>query len=299
MQLSAELGYLGLDVSNLAAWRQFAEQILGLGVGEPRADGSLPLRMDSHSHRFLLQEGSADDVAYIGWQVAGPAELASLRKHLAAAGVAITDGTAAEAAARGVAGLIHFRDPQGLRIEVFHGPQAGTAGWRSEKMASGYQTDGLGMGHVLMNVANHAETERFWRDILGFRLSDTVVADFLGNDLRATFLHVNPRHHSLAFAELPGYPKRLQHFMLEVNSLDDVGLTLDRCHAQGVPIALSLGRHPNDRMVSFYGVTPSGFLFEVGWGARTVDDDSSWEIKTYRGVSEWGHRPPPAAPKAA
>jgi hypothetical protein len=64
-----------------------------------------------------------------------------------------------------------------------------------------------------------------------------------------------------------------------------------------VPIALSLGRHPNDRMVSFYGVTPAGFLFEVGWGARQVDD-ATWEIGSYTQVSEWGHRPmarPPGA----
>jgi 2,3-dihydroxybiphenyl 1,2-dioxygenase len=299
MQLSAELGYLGLDVSDLAAWRLFAEDILGLSVGEARADGSLPLRMDGRSHRFLLREGAADDVAYLGWQVADPAELAALRQHLAAAGIAVADGTAQEAAARGVAALIHFRDPDGLRLELFHGPEIGPAGWRSEKMASGYHTDAMGMGHVLMNVRNLAETERFWRDTLGFRLSDTVVADFMGNDLRAIFLHVNPRHHSLAIAQLPGYPKRLQHFMLEVNALDDVGLALDRCQQQGVPIALSLGRHQNDRMVSFYGVTPSGFLFEVGWGAVTVDDDSTWETRTYRGVSDWGHRPQVPPPKAA
>jgi len=290
MQLDAELGYLGLEVGDLAAWRRFAADVLGLGIGQPRGDGSLPLRMDGHGHRFLLHEGPADDVAYLGWELADAAALVALRRHFAAAGLAVADGTAAEAAARGVAQLIHIRDPQGLRLEFFHGPEAGTAGWRSPAMASGFHTDGLGLGHVLLNVGDAAEAERFWRDVLGFRLSDRVVADFMGNELRAAFLHVNPRHHSLAFAALPGYPKRLQHFMLEVNGLDDVGLTLDRCQQLGVPIALSLGRHPNDRMVSFYGVSPSGFLFEVGWGAVTVDD-AAWEVKTHRGVSEWGHRP--------
>lgn len=298
MQLSAELGYLGLEVSDLVAWRRFATDILGLGIGQPRPDGSLPLRMDGHAHRFLLREGPADDVAYVGWQVAGAAELAAQRRHLADAGLAVTDGTPAEAAARGVAALVHLRDPQGLRVEIFHGAERGASGWRSAQMASGYHTDGLGMGHVLMNVNDSAAADRFWRDTLGFRLSDTVVASFAGTDIHARFLHVNPRHHSLAYTELPGYPKRLQHFMLEVNSLDDVGLTLDRCQQAGVPIALSLGRHPNDRMVSFYGVTPAGFLFEVGWGAVTVDDDT-WEVKTHRGVSEWGHRPQATPPNAA
>ena len=136
-----------------------------------RPDGSLPLRMDGHSHRFLLRQGAADDVAFLGWQVADAAALQALRRHLADR-IPVTDGTPAELAARGVAELFHIKDPQGLRVEFFHGPAKGSPGWRSEKMGSGFHTDGLGMGHVLMNVKNQAETERFWRETLGFRVSD-------------------------------------------------------------------------------------------------------------------------------
>jgi len=65
----------------------------------------------------------------------------------------------------------------------------------------------------------------------------------------------------------------------------------------GVPLERTLGRHQNDRMVSFYGVTPSGFNFEIGWGARQIDD-RDWEVRTYRDASDWGHRPA-AAPRTA
>jgi 2,3-dihydroxybiphenyl 1,2-dioxygenase len=296
MTLSAPLGYLGLEVGDLAAWRRFATEILGLGVGQPRSDGALPLRMDDRSHRFLLQQGPADDLAFLGWEVPDAAALQDLRKRLAAAGVAVAEGSADEAAARGVAALIHCRDPNGLRCEFFHGLESGAGPFRSAKVASGYLTAPLGLGHVLLAVDDKAASEAFWLDVLGFRLSDSIETTFLGRPLSAVFLHVNPRHHSLAFAAMPG-PKRLNHFMLEVNALDDVGAAYDRCQDQGVPIALSLGRHPNDRMVSFYGVTPAGFLFEVGWGARQVDD-ATWEIGSYTQVSEWGHRPmarPPGA----
>ena len=145
------------------------------------------------------------------------------------------------------------------------------------------------MGHVLVNARNSAETERFYREVLGFTLTDYVDTVVSGHSLHAVFLHVNPRHHSLAFAELP-IPKRLHHVMLEVNSIDDVGAAFDRCQELGVPLQRTIGRHQNDRMVSFYGYTPSGFCFEVGWGARDVDD-RSWEVKVYPGASEWGHRP--------
>ena len=86
-------------------------------------------------------------------------------------------------------------------------------------------------------------------------------------------------------------PKRMHHFMLQLAELDGLGHAYDRCVKHGVAIAQTLGRHPNDRMVSFYAVTPSGFQVELGWGARTIDD-ATWRVETYDRLSEWGHRPP-------
>ena len=79
--------------------------------------------------------------------------------------------------------------------------------------------------------------------------------------------------------------------MIEVAGFDDVGLTMDRALRAGVPIVQTLGRHPNDRMFSFYAKTPSGFQFELGWGGREIDD-ATWQPTTYDHISEWGHHPP-------
>src|SRR3546814_4344594 len=79
---------------------------------------------------------------------------------------------------------------------------------------------------------------------------------------------LNGRHHTFAFGKLPG-PKKLHHFMLQTNSMDDVGLAYDRFDAERA-IVMTLGRHTNDHMVSFYGATPSGFAVEYGWGAREM-----------------------------
>jgi hypothetical protein len=69
--------------------------------------------------------------------------------------------------------------------------------------------------------------------------------------------------------------------MLEVGSMDDVGRAYDRCLAAGVPIASTLGVHPNDRMFSFYARTPSWFDLELGWGDRKIDD-ATWEVANVR-----------------
>jgi 2,3-dihydroxybiphenyl 1,2-dioxygenase len=131
---------------------------------------------------------------------------------------------------------------------------------------------------------------RFYRDVLGLRISDFVrFTPAPQVQLNIVFFHCNPRHHSLAFATLPQASKRLHHFMLQVNALDDVGSTYYLCQDHNVPIVMSLGKHTNDHMVSFYLRTPSGFAVEYGWGAREVDD-CSWQVQVHTSGSIWGHR---------
>jgi biphenyl-2,3-diol 1,2-dioxygenase len=102
------------------------------------------------------------------------------------------------------------------------------------------------------------------------------------------FLHCNPRHHTLALVPGP-MPKRLNHLMLQVDSMDDVGLAHDRAGRLGVRISDGLGRHTNDHMFSFYADTPSGFQVEFGWGGRTID--SNWTVVRHKAQRIWGHRP--------
>ena len=105
------------------------------------------------------------------------------------------------------------------------------------------------------------------------------------------FLHCNPRHHSIAFNQSSRSGKRLSHFMVEVDALDDVGRTWSLCDREDVPMAQSLGRHVNDQMFSFYIVSPSGFTVEFGYGGRLIDD-ATWEVSTYDWPSMWGHQAP-------
>ena len=54
---------------------------------------------------------------------------------------------------------------------------------------------------------------------------------------------------------------------------------------------MTLGRHTNDRMTSFYVRTPSGFEIEYGTGGLLVDD-ATWVVRPYDAGSVWGHKPP-------
>jgi 2,3-dihydroxyethylbenzene 1,2-dioxygenase len=117
-----QLGYLGLSVRELNQWELFAAQVLGLQPNGRDADGSLFLRMDEYHHRFIVHPTGKDDLAYIGWEVATEEALEVMAEQLRQAGVPVTAGTAEEAEARRVAGIIRFADPSGIPSEIFYGP---------------------------------------------------------------------------------------------------------------------------------------------------------------------------------
>lgn len=284
-----QLGYLGFEVSDIGAWERLLTEVIGLGVAERRADGSLSFRMDGHAHRILVRPGPADDLTFVGWQTSGADAFASLVDLLHSASVDVSLGTAEEASLRKVAAFARFRDPAGVPVEIFHGPEMAKEPFQSSVARSGFVADDEGLGHVVVTANTNDESLAFYRDKLGFRLSDRIIAEIYGYHADMLFLHANRRHHSLAFGGR--MEKTINHFMIEVRSLDDVGLAFDRTMRARLQINHTIGRHPNDRMISFYAQTPSGFQFEVGFGGREVDD-ATWEPATYNALSEWGHHPP-------
>lgn len=280
------LGYVGVRAVDLDAWRPFATEILGAMAVEPDFGdaGTLHLKLDDRTYRVAVHAGETDGLAYLGWEVANAADLSSAAQELAAAGVAATEGSEEEAAARGVQGLIRFKDPCDNDLELFYGPVLDHAAFASPAGVSRFVTGDLGVGHVVLFAGEYDEMKRFYLDILGFRVSDTMgIGPF-----EVAFLHCNARHHSLAVADVPG-ASGLQHIMIEVGSLDDVGYAYDRCQDAGMPLTTNIGKHTNDHMVSFYVKTPSGFDIEYGCGGRHIDDQR-WTVTRLTKPSLWGHR---------
>src|SRR5689334_22391801 len=115
------LGYVGFRVRDPDAWCAFATGVLGFMPAEP-AGNAARFRLDDLAWRIAVEAGDADDVAYLGFEVAGPAELEALRVRLSESGLEVGNGDPELLAERGVLGLISTADPGGLRVEVFYGP---------------------------------------------------------------------------------------------------------------------------------------------------------------------------------
>jgi len=284
------LGYLGLSVKDPDAWSAFAAGVLGLMPAEA-AGAARRFRLDDQAWRIAVAPGEADDVAFLGFEVAGPADLAAFARRIEAAGGSVAEGDPSLLADRGVLGLISCHDPDGLPVEIFYGPtQRSETPFASPAGVPGFVTGEQGLGHVVMTTRHIDDARRFYQELLGFRLSDIIRMGTPPRTFEMEFFHCNSRHHTLALIPF-GAPRRLHHFMIQVPTLDAVGFALERAQAAGTPIAASLGRHTNDHMVSFYARTPSGFEVEFGFGAREVDD-ATWRVTRHDKGSSWGHRRP-------
>ena len=281
------LGYIGLEVSDLPRWRTFATDFLGLMDVSATPD-ALKLRMDSREWRIAVNQGAKDDLVFAGFEVPDAAALAAVVASLKSIDVE-TKSDLELAKTRGVTALVTCTDPSGVAVEIFHGaterfdePLLSPAG------VQGFLTGDQGMGHVVLYAMEPKKTIQFYVEGLGFKLSDNIDMPLGGGaTLELTFLHCNPRHHTLAIAPIP-VPKRMNHFMVQVQNMEDVGFAYDRAERLGFKIANTLGRHTNDHMFSFYAQTPSGFDVEFGWGARTIGPD--WTVVRHKANSTWGHK---------
>ncbi len=285
----SQLGYMGLAVRDVAAWERFAVDVLGLSVGARTPSGGFTLRLDSRAYRLFVEPGDMDDVSVMGWEHAGEAELGATVLALRAGGHDVVEAGPAEAADRGVRRLFRTLDPGGMPLDLYWGPAVAAEPFASALVPSGFVAEGQGLGHAVVNARSQEESLAFYTRLLGCRLSDFVRCEIHGHPVDIAFLHANERHHSVALAV--GQKKRIHHFMVEVGSIDDVGRCMDRALRAGVRIMQTIGRHPNDGMISFYARTPSGFQFEVGCNGRRVDD-ATWQPTTHDRISEWGHHPP-------
>lgn len=281
----ASFGYLRLSSPEPEAWRSFAVDVVGMAAVDVPA--GLGFRVDAHPYRLAVVTGERG-VAAAGFEAASCAAVTEVARRVGQAGGSVETVSAAEAEALGVSGAVRFQDPFGTPVEVYHGPRL-VPDPPARGHVSGFVTGGLGAGHLVFGGTDVAAALAFYRDVLGFSVRNTqrrAGSEAGYPEDRIWFLACNRRHHSVALFERPG-PAELVHFMFEVETLDDVGRAYDRARASGLPQRLSLGRHSNDRMVSFYSSTPDGFTVEVGYDGLEVPLGSPvYETTT---GSLWGH----------
>ncbi|MER5796389.1 VOC family protein [Streptomyces sp. NPDC059627] len=289
---AVHLGYLVIETNRFADWRRFGTEAIGMHRDDLDS-GTMRFRLDDQECRFLLRRGLAEDVVAAGWHLDDHTTFERIEARIRAHGVPVVEGTAEEAALRGVERLLRFPGPKGITQEIYTTPVKSAVPLRM--LASGFVTGDSGMGHVAVTSTKPAQLQGYFSTVFDARLTDYIDETISGVKLKIRFLRVNERHHSIAIAAVRGLPidpirTRVQHLNIQAATLDDVAQSYQRVCDLGFDMALSVGQHTNDKELSYYARTPSGFEWEVGWNPIVVDE-STWEPTTHQGISIWGHTP--------
>ncbi|MEZ0352286.1 biphenyl-2,3-diol 1,2-dioxygenase [Mycobacterium sp. pR1184] len=285
------LGYITISTNDIDRWRRFAFGVLGFAEGSGPDPDALYLRMDERAARLIVVPGDTDRVLTIGWEVRDHPALQRVKATLDGAGVPFKQLSVEEAEARRVEEVITFEDPAGTTLEVFHGavldhsPVVTPFGAR-------FVTGDQGMGHVVVPATDLAAVFEFYTEVLGFRSRGAfrVPLPKEYGPVRVRFLGINERHHSLAIVPAAHMrDPRLVHIMVEVDTLDAVGQALDRVTAEGFQLSSTLGRHTNDKMISFYVRAPGDWDIEFGTAGMRVDENY-YTAEEITADSYWGHQ---------
>jgi len=285
------LGYITISTKDIERWRHFAFGVLGFAEGKGPDTSALYLRMDERAARIVVVPGETDRVLTIGWEVRDHPALQRVKAALDGAGIPFKQLSVDEAEVRRVEEVITFEDPAGHTLEVFHGPALDHSPVITP-FGARFVTGDQGMGHVVVPATDPNGLFDFYTDVLGFRSRGAfrvpMPKEF--GPVRVRFLGINERHHSLAICPAAHLrDPRVVHVMVEVDTLDAVGQALDRINAEGIQLSSTLGRHTNDKMVSFYVRTPGDWDIEFGTDGMRVDE-TYYTAEELTADSYWGHQ---------
>src|SRR5271165_4283339 len=192
------LGYVGIRSLRLDEWDSYATRLLGMQQVD-RGGAVRAFRMDDRKQRLVVAGGEGEGLGFLGWEATDAAALDALAARLDAHGIEVNRAPRSLADERHVADLILFEDPAGNRLEVFHGPAVADDPFRPSRPISGFRTGPLGMGHAVLNVEDVEPLLPFYRDLLGFRVSDYGLKPY-----KLYFFHINGRLRQEGHASLHG-----------------------------------------------------------------------------------------------
>ncbi|ANB74960.1 bleomycin resistance protein [Paraburkholderia phytofirmans OLGA172] len=275
-----DVSYVRLGTADLDSSVRYATEVLGLQVAR-RSGKSVYLRSDARDHTLVYTEGNTGDQVS-GFQVRTPDELANAAAVLEAAGVAIKQGSVAEAEQRSVNDFITFSDPSGNLIDLVIAPHHSGRRYFPSRDA------GItGFSHIGLCTTNAKRDEAFWTTVLGARVSDRI-----GD---AALLRIDGVHHKVAL--LPAPKGGVQHINHQVESIDDIMRAWYILREKNVRIRFGPGRHPTSGAMFLYFEGPDGMVFEYSSGVRilTEEEDKTHQPRQFPfepiSFCMWGSKP--------
>jgi catechol-2,3-dioxygenase len=243
-----KLAHVGLSAVDLSKQAEFYNDKWGLErIDEHGRD--MFFRAEGPTHHVLtLHENEAPGLHHVALEVPTPDDVDRASDELAAAGVEIVTPPTQELEP-GVKKAVRFKDPDGFLVELVAGVDNVTDpyGLRDVKPQN--------LNHIVLNVANQARSEAFYRDTLGFALTDRFVGGL-------SFWACNLNHHSLAFGEAQDGVASFHHAAFDMKDWQDWINAVFFAGERGLKRVWGPGRHLFGNNLFSYYKDPEGNTVE-------------------------------------
>jgi len=229
-----------------------------------------------------LRKASERRIDLLSLGAATPEDVDTLAAKLIADGVKLISEPGQVVTPGGGYGF-RFFDVDGRTVEV----SADVTARRHRKLEE-KESIPVRLSHVVFNTDNPEQTLAFYRDKLGFALSDTIALPKVGEIV--WFMRCSSRHHSIAFAR--SKTSSLNHVSFEMRGLDEFMRGTGRLLRAGANLMWGPGRHCAGENTFSYFVDPSGNTMEYTTELEELDEDT-WHPHIYdmskpEVQDEWG-----------
>ncbi len=258
-----KLGYIALNVGDVARSRDFYEKQVGLQPsGE--AEGVAFLRCSEDHHSIALYRSDRPGLKRAGFEMKSEQALDDLGQRLAGEGLAVVEVPAVERKALGLGRAFRISEPHTGATYEFYASMRQYGGQPFQPTVAKIQR----LGHFVLKVPDFEGACLFHTRVLGFRVSDMI-------DGAICFMrcHPNPYHHGVGLGKAS--EALLHHVNFMVTEVDDIGRAISRFNKAQVPIVNGPGRHPPSGSMFLYYLDPDGITVEYSFGMEEFPADGA------------------------
>ena len=281
--LITHLRHVDLAIPDYDRQLAFYTDVWGLTkVAEDSGISFLAAEGSPERYVIRLRKDADKRLDLVSFGAAAAADVDALAERLIAKSVRLV-AEPGELATEGGGYGLRFFDLDGRTIEV----SAGVAP-RAHRRIEEKESIPVRLSHVVLNGTDPDRTTRWYADVLGFRLTDTLAHPEMGTVMN--FMRCNPRHHSVAFARGPHVS--LHHVSFELRGVDEFMRGSGRVLRSGAKLVWGQGRHLAGDNTYSYFLDPQNNTIEYTTELQELDEDT-WHPHIYSAADhevqdQWG-----------
>lgn len=272
---------IGLRTRDFTQSLDFYTSLWGLEEVPGKVAGRALLRGTGPEHHLLeLVDADYNGIDHIAFAVRSPQDVDDAAAHLQASGVELLSEPARlDGPARGYG--LRMLDPEDRVLEI----SSNVASNAPRNMRDPRPRK---LAHVVLNTTDIFASEQFYREVLGFRVSDW-------SEDQMVFMRINSDHHSIAFNQ--GKWTAVNHVAYELPSVDHYMRAVGRLNQAGIQPLWGPGRHGPGNNTFAYFSDPAGLVPEFTSEVEQIDEDE-YLPRVWNRVADqsdlWGTAGPPS-----